>query len=844
MANAEPIDSVLAGPLPSGRIDEIARLLSRHGAVALNGARGSGRRSIAATLISQSRRQSPVRSIDANFIGDDRDYSALMALDAVDDTIAATSPDTVARAVAENIGPITFIIEHAEHADAMSLRALAIAVRRNSSIRLIITIDDTSTRLRGWRDVYGIPLVDVAPLDRDGTLGLVERLLGARPAVLDAHILTVIGNGSFRAIRWLIELSRLNDGIVIDYGRSRVRLPALAATDTVPAWALDPDLIEEPAARLIALAGSVPLSSLERLGIADRCLELEKSGVLRTRDQVVEFTIPALTYDVSGRMGEIEKRRGIEQLLANLEADEIGVLAAGTLWHRTVAAALEPSDALTARAIIDGNIRGQHAEVLRIAEHLRVVGPAQAVRLAFAAVMTGDEEAAVRWTQNATSADAIEAAGLALAVGEFRYGPNSISARALDDLIARAPAASSAVLRGYDALLRPGIRMDEQELACISSDNAVPAHTRARALRAQALRSWMDGRPVRAAEVAADADRLHRGSAADDAISLFLRASSELLRPDYDATVDVLLADIRPGDISLIRALVGLTLGLYSGAISIARMHLQTLVADGIHHDPVLDPLTWAMLSIAHSMLGDDAAAREALDCAYDASSPSLFVTAAAHHLRGIALIHLATPRRTEALAAYSAAAEASEPLDLRILFSVATYRTAMALDERRRSAALQLLSALREGDRPLDGVPGMLAELAEAFIKHDARRLIDIIGRMRRAGLLQDAKVLSVRLLSSTIMDLPARARRGITKLARHRFDTADSSGDVTLTARELEVAQLLVTRLTDREIAERLGCSPRTVSVHVGYILRKLDLPSRQEVSEALLRQKGLPV
>jgi DNA-binding CsgD family transcriptional regulator len=48
-------------------------------------------------------------------------------------------------------------------------------------------------------------------------------------------------------------------------------------------------------------------------------------------------------------------------------------------------------------------------------------------------------------------------------------------------------------------------------------------------------------------------------------------------------------------------------------------------------------------------------------------------------------------------------------------------------------------------------------------------------------------------------------------------------------LTARELEVLRLVVDGLPDREIAERLFVSPRTVGTHVGNILNKLGLNSR---------------
>jgi DNA-binding CsgD family transcriptional regulator len=51
-------------------------------------------------------------------------------------------------------------------------------------------------------------------------------------------------------------------------------------------------------------------------------------------------------------------------------------------------------------------------------------------------------------------------------------------------------------------------------------------------------------------------------------------------------------------------------------------------------------------------------------------------------------------------------------------------------------------------------------------------------------------------------------------------------------LTAREREVAGLVARAATDREIARRLGISPRTVQKHLQQVYRKLDLTSRTEL------------
>lgn len=57
-------------------------------------------------------------------------------------------------------------------------------------------------------------------------------------------------------------------------------------------------------------------------------------------------------------------------------------------------------------------------------------------------------------------------------------------------------------------------------------------------------------------------------------------------------------------------------------------------------------------------------------------------------------------------------------------------------------------------------------------------------------------------------------------------------------LSARELDVLRLLVDSKTDREIADTLFISPRTASKHVGAILLKLDVTSRNEAAIEAIR------
>ena len=82
-----------------------------------------------------------------------------------------------------------------------------------------------------------------------------------------------------------------------------------------------------------------------------------------------------------------------------------------------------------------------------------------------------------------------------------------------------------------------------------------------------------------------------------------------------------------------------------------------------------------------------------------------------------------------------------------------------------------------------------------------------------------------------------------GLAQRARLQLPTADPGGspsqrqigqDLGLTAREVEVLDQLARGRTDRQIADALFISKKTVSVHVSSILRKLDAGNRIDAGE----------
>ena len=74
--------------------------------------------------------------------------------------------------------------------------------------------------------------------------------------------------------------------------------------------------------------------------------------------------------------------------------------------------------------------------------------------------------------------------------------------------------------------------------------------------------------------------------------------------------------------------------------------------------------------------------------------------------------------------------------------------------------------------------------------------------------------------------------------RAAGHREAVAPATGPVELTAQELQIARLAATGLTNKQIAERLYLSHRTVGAHLYRIFPKLGVASRAGLRDALDR------
>jgi DNA-binding CsgD family transcriptional regulator len=124
------------------------------------------------------------------------------------------------------------------------------------------------------------------------------------------------------------------------------------------------------------------------------------------------------------------------------------------------------------------------------------------------------------------------------------------------------------------------------------------------------------------------------------------------------------------------------------------------------------------------------------------------------------------------------------------------------------------------------------------------ARVLLDFGATLRAAGQRTAArKPLLEALALASRCDAKALERRAKTELAAVgvRPRTTHHSGVDALTPSELRVAQLAATGASNREIAQALFVTEKTVETHLGRAFRKLDISSRRKLPEVLVHAAG---
>ena len=317
---------------------------------------------------------------------------------------------------------------------------------------------------------------------------------------------------------------------------------------------------------------------------------------------------------------------------------------------------------------------------------------------------------------------------------------------------------------------------------------------------------WVQGRPLEAEELfegAVEAARL-TGNAASLSWNLFNRSFAAIAAGNLDAALAAaeesveLVEDMEPG---LIPALAAATfayalleLGRVERSVELLTTRAggeELRLIGGGWRARFLELLTRGLLATGNRAEAERAAGA-ARACAEEVGLPS----AGAMADLAAAAIDLDADRPMTAAERALAAADALE--------------TVAALFDAARARELAGRAFARAGDR---GAAERELELAAAAF--------EAFGSLRYRN----------------------EAERELRKLGRHihrrtRSGTRDGRGLAALTARELEIAELVVDRKTNPEIAAELFLSQKTIETHLRNIFRKVNVSSRVELARAVER------
>jgi DNA-binding NarL/FixJ family response regulator len=150
-----------------------------------------------------------------------------------------------------------------------------------------------------------------------------------------------------------------------------------------------------------------------------------------------------------------------------------------------------------------------------------------------------------------------------------------------------------------------------------------------------------------------------------------------------------------------------------------------------------------------------------------------------------------------------------------------------------------------RAGERAVSAA-SLLEEVGDRFDAAGARafagRAFAEAGDAERAAeLLGDAADAYDSFVSIRFRDSVERDLRKLGRSTPRRRQPGGADGLATLSARELEVARLVVERKTNPEIAAELFLSQKTVESHLRSAFRKLDVSTRVELARAVERAEA---
>jgi DNA-binding CsgD family transcriptional regulator len=685
--------------------------------------------------------------------------------------------------------------------------------------------------------------IDLGPFDRDATRALLRDRLDGPVASSTVERLWALTEGNAlyltELIRFGVDTGRLREvsGMWWWDGATGVppRLGELLERRLDEASAPARDAID-----MLALGEPLPYETLAAVVPADAIVQLEHHGVLTSdeRDGVIRlrFAHPLLTRLAADRLTPV-RRRALAGRLRAVAADDV--------------------------------------DVVRRASWEEAAGGTPNVELLLAAadaVMLSDPSAAVRFARRAVGHDASPRAGIALSAAHAEAGQPTDARAALTAarvLVRTAAERRAAGLEDISLSLWSERRPDRAfaELAALRAE--LPAEVYRDGLDSvEALLLVFTARPDRALCVADQV--LAREPDADTEVRALTARLAALTRGDDSAAAlagaDTLLAALDRTPVAATRA------GLAHAFVAEARL----FHGDGLELPRMIgrwpdaaataggSGAAWPLLDgIRRNLAGDWIAAQHALREAavQQRHGEGLFRSEAAAGL----IVALAEGGQTDEAAELLAASppDAVALVPGLLPWSRAAVHAALGRQDA-GELGLEAAAAARDvGAVPIalwylsdtarhgyaDAAARAAAELPaqsrlsrvrlagiDARASGDGDRLLDAAERHLALGLAGQAGELARLALGRTPgrRSDPRAAR--ILRRAATLLGKAAPAADLGLTGRELEIARLAAEGRTDREIADCLVVSVRTVESHLAAAYRKLGIRSRKDLAASL--------
>ncbi|TQS45258.1 AAA family ATPase [Cryptosporangium phraense] len=762
--------------------------------------------------------------------------------------------------------PVFVAVEDAQWVDPSSVAVLGFVAKRLSQAHLVLVATS-----RAPDEILVVPRLVLGPVDADAAEAILDDVAGDLPAVARSRILSEAG-GNPLALRELAAALR-------EHGPDRIGLESrLPTTKRLERAFLDrvADLPER-SRRLLLLAAASDDADLQDVMAAARTLDigvgdlepLESTGLISVSGTSVRFRHPLVRSAVEGAATASEWTNA-HLALAGVVPDR-----GRAAWHRA-SATLERDESVAAEldeAADRARRRGAQPEAVRAYQRAAALSTdvdRRARRLALAAETarsTGMSTEAVALLEHAeaiatepeTVAD-VAATRLNLSLQVGIPGHSRVELAALSAVLSRRPEDSDRRVKilwgaAIAARGRMASAADQRELAAEldSIPTSNPLKTvglallhppdRADELRAQlpALMPALASDPHGLVTLAVAAEARHD---LDTALAAWTRSYERFHEQGETADQTQSLRGRAGMQLLLGRLREGLTDAEY--AVRMARDTGQPMMAAMAH----------ATVARANALLGDVGEAQRALDEFHELAGVGPLAVASADARWAAGLIALGEHRYRDALVELTYVtvhpARALWAIADRTEAAVRAGRPDMVLDDLRRAetaaSTSSYLTALTARSRALlaDDESGFrtaveAAEASDSTIELARTHLLygEWLRRKRRPV---DARShLGEALRRFDVIGARTFAERAAAELraageAPVRADAAGSAGRKSLTPQELQVAQLAAQGLSNKEIADRVYLSHRTVSTHLYRAYPKLGIAGRAQLAAAL--------